>query len=93
LPVGLQVLDHIMLLDAEDLWQLVDEVNNVCAVLCGHVHLPFAGQRNGISVFTTPSTCFQFAEAQNGLTASGDPPMLRLMTCQGRQVASELIRV
>jgi 3',5'-cyclic-AMP phosphodiesterase len=92
-PVGLQVLDQIMLLDAEDLWRLIAEFDNVCAVLCGHVHRPFAGQRDGIPVLTTPSTCFQFAEAPNGLTVSGDPPMLRLVTCQGRELTSELIRV
>jgi Icc protein len=91
-PVGVKVLDQIMLMDAEDLWQVVHEVDNVCAVLCGHVHLPFTGQRDGIPVFTTPSTCFQFAEAPNGLAVSGDPPMLRLVTCQGREVSTAIIR-
>jgi 3',5'-cyclic-AMP phosphodiesterase len=93
MPVGIQVLDQIMLLDAEDLWQIVHEVNNVCAVLCGHVHLPYTGQRDGIPVFATPSTCFQFTEAPNGLAVSGDPPMLRLVTCQGREVSSTLLSV
>jgi 3',5'-cyclic AMP phosphodiesterase CpdA len=92
-PVGVKALDQIMLLNAEDLWQVVHEVNNVCAVLCGHVHLPFAGQRDGIPVLTTPSTCFQFAAGPNGLVVSGDPPMLRLVTCEGREVSSALLRV
>jgi Icc protein len=92
-PVGVKVLDRIMLLDAEDFWQVVQEASNVCAVLCGHVHRSFAGQRNGIPVFTTPSTCFQFAEAPNGLAVSGDPPMLRLLTCQGGQVSSAVLPV
>jgi Icc protein len=92
-PVGVNVLDRIMLMNAEDLWQVVHEVDNVCAVLCGHVHLPYAGHRDGIPVFTTPSTCFQFAEAPNGLAASGDPPMLRLVSCQGREVSSKVIAV
>jgi Icc protein len=91
-PVGIRVLDRIMLSDAEDLWQVIREVNNVCAVVCGHVHLPFAGQRDGIPVLTTPSTCFQFAEGPNGLAVSGDPPMLRLVTCRGREVSSTVIR-
>lgn len=92
-PVGVKVLDQIMLMNAEDFWQVVSEVNHVCAVLCGHVHLPFTGQRHGIPVWTTPSTCFQFAEGSNGLAVSVDPPMLRLVTCQGRQVSSTVIRV
>jgi len=92
-PVGIHILDQLMLLDAEDLWQVVREANNVCAVLCGHVHLPFAGERDGIPVFTTPSTCFQFAERPDRLVVSGDPPMFRLVTCQGREVSSTVIRV
>jgi 3',5'-cyclic-AMP phosphodiesterase len=92
-PVGIPLLDHIMLHNAEALWRVVHEVDNVCAVLCGHVHRPFAGQRDGVPVFTTPSTCFQFAEVPNGIAISGEPPMLRLVTCQGRDVSSVLIPV
>jgi len=90
-PVGIRALDQIMLLNAEDLWQVVHEVDNVCAVLCGHVHLPFAGQHDGIPVFTTPSTCFQFDGGSNGLGTSGDSPMLRLVTCREREVSSVVI--
>jgi Icc protein len=93
MPVGVRALDQIMLLDAEDFWQVVREVDHVCLVLCGHVHRSFAGQRHGIPVFTTPSTCFQFAEAPNGVSVSGEPPMLRLVTCQGRQVSSTVMQV
>ncbi len=92
-PVGVKVLDQIMLLNADDLWQVIHEVKNVCVVLCGHVHLSFAGQRDGIPVFATPSTCFQFAAGPNGLAVSGDPPMLRLITCQGREVSSTVIHI
>jgi Icc protein len=92
-PVGVPVLDGIMLMNAEDLWQVVGEVDNVCTVLCGHVHLPHAGQHNGIPVFTTPSTCFQFAAAPDGLSSSPGPAMLRLVTCQGHEVSSTLLTV
>jgi 3',5'-cyclic AMP phosphodiesterase CpdA len=92
-PVGVQVLDRIMLTNAQDLWQVVHEVDNVCVVLCGHVHLPSAGARDGIPVLTTPSTCFQFSEAPSGLRISSEPPMLRLVTCEGRAVSSTLIAV
>jgi 3',5'-cyclic-AMP phosphodiesterase len=93
LPVGVKVLDQIMLMNAESLWQLAHEVGNVCAVVCGHVHLPFAGQHDGIPVFTTPSTCFQFAAGPTGLATTADPPMLRLVTCQGDEVSSVVIPV
>ena len=90
-PVGVPVLDRIMLMNAEDLWQVVQEVKNVCAVLCGHVHLPYAGQRDGIPVFTTPSTCFQLSGAPDGVSVSAGPPMLRLVTCRGREVSTAVM--
>jgi Icc protein len=92
-PVSVPALDQVMLMNADSLWQVVREVNNVCAVLCGHVHLPYAGQRHDIPVFTTPSTCFQFAAAPNGLSIAAGPPMWRLVTCEGRQVSSTVVSV
>jgi hypothetical protein len=44
-------------------------------------------------VFTTPSTCFQFVEGPDGLAISDHPPMLRLVTCQGREVSSAVMPV
>jgi 3',5'-cyclic AMP phosphodiesterase CpdA len=90
-PVGVRILDQIMLMNAADFWQVVQEARNVCAVLCGHVHLTHEGERHGIPVFATPSTCFQFYEAEGSLQATPAAPMLRTMTCQGRQVTSTVI--
>jgi Icc protein len=92
-PVGVDLLDRIMLMDGEQFWRVVDEVNNVCAVLCGHVHLPYTGQHDGVPVLTTPSTCFQFSAGPTGLVSSPAAPMLRLVTCRGREVVSEVIAV
>lgn len=92
-PVGVEILDRIMLMNVEEFWQVLDEVQNVCAVLCGHVHLPYTGQRSGIPVFTTPSTCFQFSAGPTGLVSSPAAPMLRLVACQGREVSSQVIAV
>lgn len=90
-PVGVGVLDRIMLANAEDFWQVVGQAGNVCAVLCGHVHLAHEGRRQGIPVLTTPSTCFQFYGTAEGLKSTPAAPMLRLVTCQGGQVTSTLL--
>ncbi len=92
-PVGVGVLDQIMLTNAADLWQVVREAGNVCAVLCGHVHLAYEGKRDGIPVFATPSTCFQFYETSGGLKSTPAAPMLRTVTCRGREVTSTVISV
>ncbi len=92
-PVGVAVLDRMMLMNAEDLSQGLREVQNVCAVFCGHVHVASEEVRDGIPVFTTPSTCFQFSEGPTGLTVSLASPMLRLVTCQGREISSIVVPV
>ena len=92
-PVGFAGLDQIMLMNAEDFWMAVRESRNVCAVLCGHVHLRHETVREGIPLFTTPSTCFQFAEGSDTWKFLPGPPMLRLVTCQGREVSSTVMSV
>jgi Icc protein len=90
-PVGVRVLDQIMLADAEAFWQVVREAGHVCAVLCGHVHLAHEAERHGVRVLATPSTCFQFYETPEGLRSTPASPMLRLVTCDGREVSSTLL--
>lgn len=92
-PVGVGVLDQIMLTNAADLWQVVAEAGNVCAVLCGHVHLAYEGRRDGIPIFASPSTCFQFYESEGGLKSTPAAPMLRTVTCRGCEVTSTVISV
>jgi Icc protein len=92
-PVGVRILDQIMLMNADELWQVVRQAGNVCAVLCGHVHLAHEGRREGVPVLATPSTCFQFYEVSGGLKSTPAQPMLRTITCQGREVTSTVIGV
>ncbi|MGS2724746.1 metallophosphoesterase [Porticoccus sp. GXU_MW_L64] len=47
------------------------ERTNIKAVFSGHVHQPTTSKRYGIPVYTTPSTCFQFA-ANSDEFAFGD---------------------
>ncbi|MBI3328025.1 MAG: metallophosphoesterase, partial [Nitrospinae bacterium] len=61
-PVGARRLDEIMLINAGDLWRIVREGTHVCAMLCGHVHLSHEEIRDGVPVFTTPSTCVQVSQ-------------------------------
>ncbi|MCM5508939.1 3',5'-cyclic-AMP phosphodiesterase [Vibrio sp. CC007] len=60
LLVGSVWLDQHTLKDSDDFWQVVDQHNNVKAVLCGHVHQDMNVMRNDVRVMATPSTCVQF---------------------------------
>ena len=60
LPIGSQWLDRIGLKNGEALFDIVDRHSQVKALVWGHVHQAFDGQRNGVRLLATPSTCIQF---------------------------------
>ena len=70
-------LDAVALRDAEQFLHLVDGCENVRAVTCGHVHQASVRDRNGVTYFTTPSTCSQFLPASEGFVLDNKPPGCR----------------
>ena len=50
---------------------------NVKAVITGHVHQQYETEWEGIRVYSTPSTCFQFAEHSDQFALSDKPPAYR----------------
>ncbi len=60
-PVGCRWLDKIGLDNAQDFMRIVNQADNVRAVLFGHVHQHFEAQHSKLHLMSTPSTCFQFA--------------------------------
>ncbi len=59
-PVGSAWMDAMMLENAGDFWRAIEASDKVRAVLFGHVHQAFEGERNSIRLLGTPSTCIQF---------------------------------
>jgi Icc protein len=58
--VGSAWIDQYIVRNAEAFWALVDGQPHVKAVVWGHVHQDYRGQRNGVELIATPSTCIQF---------------------------------
>lgn len=58
--VGSAWIDRLGLRNAAQFWAIVDRYPAIRAVLCGHVHQDFSGNRNGVDVYASPSTCVQF---------------------------------
>ncbi len=77
IPMGSRWLDAVGLRDAENFLQLIDTLDNVRAVICGHVHQASERDRNGVTYFSTPATCSQFLPASEGFALDDKPPGCR----------------
>lgn len=60
IPVGSDWIDQYVLRNADAFFAIVDQYPQVKALVWGHVHQEFNGQRQQLQLFATPSTCVQF---------------------------------
>lgn len=60
LPIGSYWLDQHMLDNALAFWTIIEQYDNVVAVVHGHVHQAFDHQYGSTRVLACPSTCIQF---------------------------------
>lgn len=61
MPVGCDWLDQQCISNADDFEAIIRAAGNVKALFTGHVHQESITRWGGCNVYTTPSTCFQFA--------------------------------
>lgn len=59
-PMGCDWLDNQVVSNAGEFWAIMDAVDHVKVVLWGHVHQNSERIRNGVHLFSSPSTCVQF---------------------------------
>lgn len=76
-PVGSRWIDELGLMNAADLFAVVNRHPQVRAILWGHIHQEFAAERNGMRLLSTPSTCFQFRPGADDFTLDARPPGYR----------------
>jgi Icc protein len=77
LPVRCEWLDAQRVENADAFWSIVDEFPQVRAVLSGHVHQCNEMQRGSVQVFTSPSTCVQFAQYSDDFRVGTESPGYR----------------
>ncbi len=76
-PIG-SPLDDVGLDNAGDLYEVLDRRDNVRGLLWGHIHHVHEGERNGVRLMGSPSTCVQFATAPDaGSDTTDEPPAYR----------------
>lgn len=59
-PVGSAWIDQYIIRNADALFAITDRHTQIKALVWGHVHQDFRGQRNGVELVATPATCVQF---------------------------------
>lgn len=78
-PLGLAWIDTMTLRNGDELTALLHEHRQVRWVLCGHVHLDQAIQRDGLTMLTTPSTCVQLSKVSQTARMLPGPPGFRVV--------------
>ena len=76
-PMGSRWLDSVGLAEAQDFWRIIDSHKNVRAVVWGHVHQAFEGNRGDVLLFATPSTGAQFLPMSDRYAVDSRPPAYR----------------
>jgi Icc protein len=92
--VGTWWLDKDLLRDHEKLRAVV-QGSPVRAVFCGHVHQESSGKFGDATVFTTPSTAYQFRpySLRPGATMPGGGPAFRVIDLNEDRIDTRVVRV
>lgn len=75
--MGSRWLDGIGLANAGEFWRIIDAHPHVRGVVWGHVHQEFDGERNGVRLIATPSSCAQFLPGSDRYALDSRPPGYR----------------
>ncbi|MBT8419675.1 MAG: phosphodiesterase [Gammaproteobacteria bacterium] len=81
-PFGRAGMDSIGLRNAEAFFSIVDHYANVRGIVWGHIHNAFEAKRGEVTLFGTPSTCFQFNAASEQISPTEGPPGYRRLVLE-----------
>jgi len=77
IDMGSRWLDGVGLANAAQFLQTIDRHGHVRAILWGHVHQSYEGERHGVRLLATPSTCTQFLPGADEFALDERPPGYR----------------
>ncbi|MGQ4809935.1 3',5'-cyclic adenosine monophosphate phosphodiesterase CpdA [Candidatus Entotheonellaceae bacterium PAL068K] len=94
LPVDLAWMDMTVVDNGDELVRVLQPYPNVRWMICGHVHMEHTVQRDGLTMLTTSSTCFQLNQlAQTRQKPFPGPPAFRLVWVQGEHLSTRVIHL
>lgn len=76
-PVGCAWIDEQRIDNGDALLERLAACGNVKALFTGHVHQAYQANVHDIAIYTTPSTCFQFAANSDNFAIGEDAPGYR----------------
>ena len=76
-PMGCKWLDTQVVASADRFFEVIDRHDRVRAVIWGHVHQEYSGERNGVKLYSVPSTCVQFKPFSEDFAVDKIPPGYR----------------
>ena len=62
-------------------------------MICGHVHLDQEIQRDGLTMLTTPATCFQVSKVSQTFKILPGPPGFRVVYIKGREFSTRVLHL
>jgi Icc protein len=77
LALGSRWLDSVALENPAALFKVLDRHPQVRGLLWGHVHQAWEGERRGVKLLATPSTCAQFKPSSETFATDAHPPAYR----------------
>lgn len=92
-PVGVAWMDAMPLRNGDDVIAVLREFPDVRWIVCGHVHLDGEVQRGGLTMWTSPSTCFQVSKLSQTRKIFPGPPGFRLFSVSGDTVRTRVLSV
>jgi 3',5'-cyclic AMP phosphodiesterase CpdA len=91
--IGVDWMDRMPLRNGDDLVATLREYPDARWIVCGHVHLDTEAQRDGVTMWTSPSTCFQVSKLSPTRKIFPGPPGFRLFTVSGDTVRTRVLHV
>jgi 3',5'-cyclic-AMP phosphodiesterase len=79
LAIDCEIMDGMMLHNADEFLAIVDRYPQVKIVLFGHIHQEFNQQRGSVTYLGTPSTCIQLLPKSHPIILDQIPPGFRLL--------------
>jgi Icc protein len=92
-PLGLAWIDSTRLRNGEELTATLRRHPRVRWLICGHVHLDQAIQRDGLTMLTTPSTCLQLSRVSQTAKVLRGPPGFRIVDVSGDQLSTRVVHL
>jgi 3',5'-cyclic AMP phosphodiesterase CpdA len=92
-PLGLAWIDAMGLRNGESLVAVLKQYPEVRGIVCGHVHLDQMIQRDGLTMLTTPATCFQISKLSQTRKILPGPPGFRLIHIKAGELSTRVFHL